>query len=191
MNPQLPTPLDRDVYQSSRENLQNYRESRLSHGAPRTLLSAIDDTFNGIDASRSKIVAEMRSASNTAEKSALQFEFITHDFLPRLYALLNKYSRQDLMSSPEALNKLDNFLVPGRMQGWTKQFLQTVKDGSSSSDGSDQIVTERMKSINDYLDKGQNAPAKSESERLLNIIDNGQAKASREDYEMLNRIAHS
>lgn len=130
---------------------------------------------------------------DTARARMVQDQYMNDTFLPVLESLTHIVPADELMNASTSLDQLDKYvLTPGGSgAGYARAFLQQLySDGSGRTEPrTDGFVEDAIRRVQWMVADGQIRTAVGLATKTKNAIDKGEHSASKDDYEVLQRVA--
>lgn len=138
-------------------------------------------------------VKTLTANGDTARARMAQDQYMNDVFLPMLESLAHIVPADELMNASTSLNELDKYvLTPGGSgAGYARAFLQQLySDGSGRAEPrTDGFVEDAIRRIQWMVADGQIRTAVGLATKTKAAIDKGEHSASKDDYEVLQRVA--
>lgn len=138
-------------------------------------------------------VKTLTANGDTARARMAQDQYMNDVFLPILESLAHIVPADELMNASTSLNELDKYvLTPGGSgAGYARAFLQQLySDGSGRAEPrTDGFVEDAIRRIQWMVADGQIRTAVGLATKTKAAIDKGEHSASKDDYEVLQRVA--
>lgn len=138
-------------------------------------------------------VKTLTANGDTARARMAQDQYMNDVFLPMLESLAHIVPADELMNASTSLNELDKYvLTPGGSgEGYARAFLQQLySDGSGRAEPrTDGFVEDAIRRIQWMVADGQIRTAVGLATKTKAAIDKGEHSASKDDYEVLQRVA--
>lgn len=187
----VPQPVD--TYQQAFDERQAQFKPR-TQGARPIIRKYLPDVVDRIKDSYQKAKDDTEYAKkigDTKRAQMIQQQYMQDYYLPAVDAMVRLASKQDLLSSQEALDQLDEFvLVEGtRGNGYTATFVEQMYEDGMQPIVSDGVVRKTLGRINKLCADDQIRAAVGMARDLKQKIDSGENIAVPEDYEIIQRVA--
>lgn len=138
-------------------------------------------------------VKTLTANGDTARARMVQDQYMNDTFLPVLESLTHIVPADELMNASTSLDQLDKYvLTPGGSgAGYARAFLQQLySDGSGRTEPrTDGFVEDAIRRVQWMVADGQIRTAVGLATKTKNAIDKGEHSASKDDYEVLQRVA--
>ncbi len=185
-----------DMYDDLRKDIASEKERRYSSGArPKLSLEtkAIIKDLAGAFCSAKRRYDTSRERGDIRVAKLIAAQYMQEVFLPAVEAIVKLNSVDEVLSSSNMLDKLDEYtIVEGNSNGsgYTKSFLKTLYQDEIGSGPtmSDAVVRRGLADIEVLLANGAVRTAIGKAEKLLKKIDAGQNIAVDDDYLILNKV---
>lgn len=188
-----------DIYQRNRDRIGDVNQKSFPKGSRRAVNMAVEAVIDGHGAEglanaykRAKDDSDsLREIGERGRADLLRKQYMEEDFLPAVEIVVNSTSPDEVLSNPKALDELDKYaLLEGSGKGYTASYIrQAYGNQLGQVEGrSDPSVRSGVMRINALLDDGQIRTAFGLASKLKEKIDNGEAIADDNDYELVGRV---
>lgn len=132
-----------------------------------------------------------KKIGDTMRAQMIQQQYMGDYFLPAVDAIVRLASKQDLLSSKEALAQLDEFaLVEGsRGNGFTEAFVAQMYEDGMQPIVSDGVVRKAIQRITELCNQDQIRVAVGMARDIKEKVDSGENIAVPEDYKIIQKVA--
>ena len=197
-----PMPAPIDMLQERRNISRDYSQKSYPRGSRAQVLATVQDVVNGVGTDslgqayeRAKENAEaVDKMGDHRRAQIIKNQYMEEKFLPAVEVVVNFTSPDELLYSKKGLATLDKYaLGTGSMSGYTAAYVREAYGGSLGQveAASSPEVTDAVYRINGFLDTDQMVLAKSLAKRIKAKVDEGDAIASEEDYDLLLNVANN
>ena len=197
---QTPPPVD--ILQERRNITRDYAQKSFPRGSRAQVLATVQDVVNGIGTDslgqayeRAKENAEaVDKMGDHRRAQIIKNQYMEDKFLPAVEVVVNFTSPDELLNSKKALSTLDKYaLGTGSMSGYTAAYVREAYGNvlGQMPAASSPEVSDAVHRINGFLDTDQMVLARSLAKRVKKKVDDGEAIASEEDYDLLLNVANN
>lgn len=122
---------------------------------------------------------------------AIKTQYLEDKFLPALEALLNFNTADEVINSSAVIRELDKYaLLDGSGQGYTRAFLAQIHANERGVEmDSDSYVKHCLGKIGLLVNDDRITAASGMARRLMEQIEAGENRASKEDYDLIRQVA--
>jgi len=196
---EVPSPEPVDVYQQTQDRIESVNQKTFPKGSSYAVNMAANAVIDGHGAEglahaykRAKDDSDsLKARGERGRADLLRQQYMQENFLPAVEVVVNSTSPDEVLNSKRALDELDKYvLLEGAGKGYTASYIrQAYGNVLGKKEGrSDPSVRSDVMRINALLDDGQNRTAYGIANKLKEKIDNGEAQASDDDYELIGRV---
>lgn len=182
-----------DILQQQRNSLYEMTAPAYRGGRPRMQidLSMLESTLPARFKKAKNDSDYYTAQGDKAKASLIKQQYMTDVFLPAVDALVKMNSLEAIVSSRDALSKLDAYtLLDGtRGSGYTKTYLTQMYASTGQIEASDGKVRHDLMRIRALVEQDENRMASALAKQLKESIDNGQHLASSDDYAIIEKVA--
>lgn len=188
-----------DIYQRNQDRLYEYSQKSFPNGASAIVNMAVASVIDGAGPEglakaykRAKDDSDsLRSKGERGRAELRRQQYMQEYFLPAVEIVVNSASPDELLASPKALDKLDEYvLLEGSGKGYTATYVRQAYGNQLGQvkGRSDASVRSGVRRINMLLDSGDVRTALSIANSLKKKIDDGEAMADDADFELIGRV---
>ena len=196
--PALP-PAPIDIYQQTQDRIESVNQKTFPKGSSRAVNMAATAVIDGVGAEGlAKAYQRVKDDSDSLKArgergraNLMRQQYMQENFLPAVEVVVNSTSPDEVLSNKKALDELDKYvLLEGSGKGYTATYIrQAYGDQLGQQEGhSDASVRSGVMRINALLDNGQVRTAYGIASGLKKKIENGEAIADDNDYDLIGRV---
>lgn len=186
----------KDFYDDLRRDMEKEGERRYSSGARPKLSLETEAIVKGLAidfcSAKRRYESNLRRG-DTRIADVIASQYMHDTFLPAVEAMVRLNSVDEMLGSPDMLEKLDEYvIVRGNSagNGFTRAFIKSLYSDELGRGPvmSDSTVRDGIRDIELLLARGAVRTAIGRAEKLLKKIDAGQQIAIDDDYLTLNKV---
>lgn len=138
-------------------------------------------------------VEALLNNGDTARARMAQDQYMNEKFLPVLEAMTHTVPSDELLNASGALEKLDKYVLTqgGSPAGFSRAFIKQLyaMDMGRTETMSDNFIAESVERLKKLVGSNQIRAAVGLATKMLGLINKGQHMASKDDYELIMKIA--
>ena len=193
------TTIPTDIYQRDKDRIYSIQQKAYPNGSSAITNSAVISVVDGaggegLARAFKRAKADIDALKSRGEKGRADIrrqQYMDECFLPAVEIVVNSTSPDEVLNSKQALSELDSYaLLEGSGRGYTASYIrQAYGNQLGQQEGrSDPSVRSGVQRINALLDDGQVRTAFGMANKLKKRIDEGNAQADDQDYELIGRV---
>lgn len=198
-NQPAPMPVPVDIYQRNQDRLYSVAQKSFPKGSSAIVNMATDIVINGdgtegLDKAYRQAKDDIEALSARGERGRKELrrqQYMQEKFLPAVELVVNSTSPDEVLNSKKALETLDKYaLLEGAGSGYTATYIRQAYGNQlgNQTGRSDASVRSDVMRINSLLDNGEVRTAVGIANKLKKRVDEGEAMADDDDYELIGRI---
>lgn len=133
----------------------------------------------------------LRGHGDKSRAEAVKGQYTEDKFLPAIEALLNFTTADELINADKVIDELDKYaVIGGSGEGYSRAFISQIHNEERGVElDSDNYVKHCLNKISMLVSDDRITAASGVARRLMEQIEAGENRASKEDYDLIRRVA--